>query len=62
MNICIVGYGAIGPVHANAINQIDNATLYAVCDKNDEHARICANEYNCLVYNDFDNLFIWRMR
>ena len=56
MNICIVGYGAIGPVHANAINQIDNATLYAVCDKNDEHARICAKEYNCLVYNDFDDM------
>lgn len=56
MNICIVGYGAIGPVHANAINQVENATLYAVCDINDENARKCTDQYNCIVYHDFDEM------
>ncbi len=56
LNICIVGYGAIGPVHANAIKKIKNVTLYAVCDINDSRARQCADEYNCIVYNDFEEM------
>ena len=56
MNACIVGYGAIGPVHANAINQINGVTLYAVCDINNERAKKCANEYNCIIYNSFDEM------
>lgn len=56
MNACIVGCGAIGPVHANAINQINGVTLYAVCDINNERAKKCANEYNCIIYNSFDEM------
>ena len=56
LNACIVGYGAIGPVHANAINQTDNANLYAVCDINSERAKKCANEYNCVIYSSFDEM------
>ena len=32
MNACIVGYGAVGPVHAAAVDAIDGAKVYAVCD------------------------------
>ena len=56
MNGCIVGYGAIGPVHANAISQAENARLYAVCDVRDDRARICAEEYNCIIYHSFDEV------
>lgn len=56
MNACIVGYGAIGPVHANAINQVDNASLYAVCDIDNERANKCADEYHCKVYHSFDEM------
>ena len=31
-HVCIVGYGAIGPVHALALEDVENAKLYAVCD------------------------------
>lgn len=31
-NVCIVGYGAIGPVHANALEEVINARLYGICD------------------------------
>ena len=30
--VCIVGYGAIGPVHAAALENVANANLYALCD------------------------------
>lgn len=30
--VCIVGFGCIGPNHANALLKTKNATLYAVCD------------------------------
>lgn len=56
MNICIVGYGAVAPVHANAIKNIDNACLYAVCDINNEHAEKCAEIYDCIIYNDFEEM------
>ena len=32
MNAIIVGYGAIGPVHAHALNEIPEVTLYGICD------------------------------
>lgn len=32
MNAVVVGYGAIGPVHAYAINECNEATLYGICD------------------------------
>lgn len=56
MNICIVGYGAVAPVHANAIKNIEVAHLYAVCDINNDHAKKCAKTYDCIIYNDFDEM------
>ena len=32
MKSCIVGYGAIGPLHAKAISKINGASVYAICD------------------------------
>ena len=54
MKACVVGYGAVGPVHADAVKNIDGAELYAVCDTNAERAALCKERYGCLVYNDFD--------
>ena len=54
MNACIVGYGAIGPVHADALSLIDGANLYAVCDVNNERADLCAKQYGAKPYYDFD--------
>ena len=56
MNACIVGYGAVGPVHAAAVSKTDGGSVYAVCDVNLERARACADEYGCLIYGDFDEM------
>lgn len=51
-NICIVGYGAIGPVHARSLENVENAKLYAVCDIIPERANACG----VISYTDFDQM------
>ena len=55
-NVCIVGYGAIGPVHARAVEKCPNAKLYAVCDINSERAEKCRSEYSVKAFTDFDTM------
>lgn len=56
-NACIVGYGAIGPVHADAINKCPDAHLYAVCDIDAERLKKSTDEYSGVIgYTDFDNM------
>lgn len=55
-NVCIVGYGAIGPVHARALARIKNARLYAVCDNNPDRIRLCQESYDVKGYTDFDEM------
>lgn len=52
-NACIVGYGAIGPAHARAIEKTENAKLYAVCDINPLKNQLCQQTYNVKTYTDF---------
>lgn len=55
-NVCIIGYGAIGPVHADAIEKTENARLYAVCDINPEKIDACNQKYDVLGYTDIDEM------
>ena len=55
-NVCIVGYGAIGPVHADSISKTDTAKFYAVCDNDPERIRRCREKYSVLEYIDFDEM------
>ncbi len=52
-NACVVGYGAIGPIHAKAISSNSNICFYAVCDVNPEKTDKCKQEYDVLVYDEF---------
>lgn len=54
--VCIVGYGAIGPVHARALEDVDQAVLYAVCDINPERRKACQEKYAVAAYDDFDRM------
>lgn len=36
-NVCIVGYGAISPVHARALEHVRKARLYAVCNTDEKY-------------------------
>ena len=51
-NVCIVGYGAIGPVHAESLSKVNNAKLYAVCDVNPAKIALCLENYDVLAYTD----------
>ena len=52
--VCIVGYGAIGPVHAKALEHVEHAKLYAVCDIDAGKRALCKEKYDVLEYDDFD--------
>ena len=55
-NACIVGYGAIGPVHAKALDSTDNANFYAVCDIDESKLSLCKSQYNVVAYDDLDTM------
>lgn len=55
-NVCITGFGAIGPVHAAALKNTDNASFYAVCDINDERLEKCKSEYGVKGFKSFDEM------
>ena len=57
-NVCIVGYGNIGPNHANAFKAIENARLYAVCDVNEEKIKKCQESFDVIGYTDFDEMLM----
>ena len=57
-NVCIVGYGAIGPIHAAAIEKTKSARLYAVCDCVPERAEKCRVKYDVVTYTDFDEMLL----
>lgn len=54
--VCIVGYGAIGPVHAKALEEVKSAKLYAICDIKTEKRALCKERYDVLEYEDFDTM------
>ena len=58
MNICIVGFGAIGPVHADSINMIESVTLYGICDIVKERADKAAEKYGCKAFYSFDECLL----
>lgn len=55
-NVCIVGYGKIGPSHAHSLNEIENAKFYAVCDINPERIKVCQETFDVIGYTDFDEM------
>ncbi|MBR5270803.1 MAG: Gfo/Idh/MocA family oxidoreductase [Clostridia bacterium] len=55
-NVCVVGFGAIGPIHANAIKKTKNATLYAICDIDKSRISKGVEEYDTKGYESFDEV------
>ncbi|MDV3429577.1 MAG: Gfo/Idh/MocA family oxidoreductase [Bacillota bacterium] len=52
----IAGCGTIGAIHAECINQIDNAELSAVYDANEENSKKLSSVYNCCCYSDLNQM------
>ncbi len=53
-NICIVGYGAIGGTHAEALTHVNEACLYGICDILKDRANDGAKKYGCKAFYDYD--------
>lgn len=56
LNACIVGFGAIGPVHARAAARSEYAKCYAVCDIAVERADKAAALYGAKAFYSFDDV------
>lgn len=54
--VCIVGYGAIGPIHAKALEKAEQAEIYAICDIDGSRRRRCTEKYSTVEYEDFDTM------
>ncbi len=54
INVCIVGFGAIGPVHAEALKELDGVKIYGICDIQKDVADSAAIEYGCKAFYDYD--------
>ena len=52
--VCIVGFGCIGPNHANALLKTENAELYAICDPDESVCERVEKEYGIKTYSDFE--------
>lgn len=50
----IAGYGAIGPIHAKALENLSQARLYAVCDIVPQRRSLCREQYGAVEYETFD--------
>lgn len=53
-NACVVGYGAVGPIHASALDKSPDARLYAICDINPE--KLKSTEYDVVKYTNFEQV------
>lgn len=53
INAVIIGCGAIGPVHAEAVKNSDATHLYGVCDILSERAEALAQRYGCRVFTSY---------
>ncbi|MBU1975633.1 MAG: Gfo/Idh/MocA family oxidoreductase [Nanoarchaeota archaeon] len=54
--VALVGCGRISSKHFNAIKQIPELKLIAVCDINKEKAEKAAKEQGCTAFTDYENM------
>lgn len=56
-NACVVGWGAIGPIHAAALEKTENARFYAVCDIDKSRLDDCVGQYTDVrCFDNFDSV------
>ena len=56
LRVAVVGCGAIGSLHAKAVDQSQHAQLTAVCDVDPKRAENVASRVHANVYDDFEVL------
>ncbi len=56
LKVGIIGCGAIAPIHANAIKELTNGNLVAVCDVVADKADSMAEKYGCRAFTDYKEM------
>lgn len=56
MNFGIIGFGAIGDIHAKVIENIKEARLVAIAARTEENARKAGQKYGCAYYTDYHEM------
>lgn len=56
MNVCVVGYGAIGPLHAKTVSSLKGVKLYAICDIDRKRAEKGAKEHGVKAMYSFERV------
>ena len=56
IKFAIIGCGHIGKRHAEKMQPIENAELYAVCDAIEENAKSLAERFNCKYFTDYKEM------
>lgn len=57
INVCVVGYGAVGAVHTSALTHTKNAKLYGVCDIRESRLAEAREKYDGIAeYKDFEEM------
>lgn len=56
IKVCIVGCGAISAVHARAVENSENSTLFAVCDIDKKRADKLSEKYSVKAYYDYNDV------
>jgi UDP-N-acetylglucosamine 3-dehydrogenase len=54
INVAVIGTGVMGKNHARIYSEMDNASLIAVCDTNEESAKSIAEKYKTKHYTDYN--------
>ncbi len=54
MNVCVVGFGAIGPLHAKVLSSIKGVNLYGICDVDRRRAEKGAKEFGAKPIYSFE--------
>lgn len=56
MNFGIIGFGAIGEIHAQVIENCREAKLVAITARTEENARKAGQKYDCAYYADYHEM------
>lgn len=56
VNYAVLGCGSISKTHIKALQLMEKAVLYAVCDKSEERAKAAAEGTGAVVYTDMDEM------
>lgn len=57
LKVAVIGCGSISVMHLDSVAKLNDSILVAVCDINEEKAKITAEKYKTKYYTDYQTMF-----